>query len=128
VRTPAEPKRGKSVRARRAPELAVDRERRPTAGSDSTQHPSPPIEFVEEHRSEFDEFLGWRVIQNGEYGFPVIQAERDELVSPRGRVEKGPRAAVKACPRKQRRELECLLARNAHTGENRHTENRTPGW
>ena len=106
----------------------MDRERRPTAGSDSAHQPSPPIELVEERRSELDELLRSRVLQDGEYGFPVIQAERDELVSPRGRVEKGPRAAVEACPRKQRRELECLLAGNAHTSENRHTENRTPGW
>jgi hypothetical protein len=66
------------------------------------------------------------VLQDGEDGFPVIQPERDKLVSPGGRVEKDPRAAVEACPRKQRGEHECLLSRNAYTGEDRHAQNRTP--
>ena len=82
-------------------------------------HATTPVEFGEERSPQIDERAAW-VIQHREDGLAVIDRECNELVALCNGVQEDASRVIGPVSGQLRREFECLLARGADSGDNRH--------
>lgn len=80
---------------------------------------STPVEFSEERGPQFDE-LAARVIQHRENSLAVIGRECNEVPGECDSVQQDASSVIGTVAREHRREFECVPARNAGAGDNRH--------